>query len=700
MSRRLGLALACIVLGAATAVTAAPTLASSTATSARLQGANRYQTAAAIAAAKFPNGVGGLVLASGLSYPDALAGAYLAGQGPAGILLTDPATVLPDLTTALTNLKVRNIVILGGTSAVSADVENQLGQTPSTASGAANLQVKRLQGANRYDTMAAIDTQLGPTVVGSVGGKPTAIIASGANFPDALAAAPAAYGKHLPIVLTEPDHLSAQAQQTLTALGIQQVLIMGGGSALSSAVVSAIQAMGIAVLKQFAGADRTDTAQQFAAYEVANLGFSNAEITIARGDDFADALAGAQYAGDPKPTLLAQQSSGLGPYTTKYLTDNGAGNNKITGFGGSSALTDTTLGDAVNDSQGHPTCGGGPCSGGGTGAITITPNAVPNDSADHPVVITGPFADAAKAWISLPVNPPAATPPGCHDGSTIPVQTTKQTATEIDGILNVSNFCTAGTYDLHILLIHPADNSQQTLTCQACLTVGAAATLKTIAPNQAGNDGTDGYTHPVVITGNNLAALTAVWLQFTGTVDPGLCNGGVVDVTNLTANGPNELDGVLSIQQDCPPGVYDLMGRGGSIDAVCAKCFTVEQYIHQWVIDSITPTSGRKGTTFPITITGHGLQKGDLFFAIQNPNGPGVIYAFFSGSYYQTPTQITATISPSAGTYGSGGCGTGADCAPPGNYLVIMREKNENGNYIPLGTGTSSTFFNLLPPGG
>jgi len=48
--------------------------------------------------------------------------------------------------------------------------------------------------------MAAVDAVFGPGPVGAVGAKRTAIVASGANFPDSLAAAGAAYKAHLPIV--------------------------------------------------------------------------------------------------------------------------------------------------------------------------------------------------------------------------------------------------------------------------------------------------------------------------------------------------------------------------------------------------------------------------------------------------------------------------------------------------------------------
>src|SRR5579884_2906090 len=63
----------------------------------RLAGADRYQTSATIAETKYPSGVpsGNVVLATGLNFPDALAGNYLAGQLGAPILLTTQTTSDP-----------------------------------------------------------------------------------------------------------------------------------------------------------------------------------------------------------------------------------------------------------------------------------------------------------------------------------------------------------------------------------------------------------------------------------------------------------------------------------------------------------------------------------------------------------------------------------------------------------------------------
>src|SRR5579872_312752 len=133
----------------------------------RLGGADRFQTAQVVAAHAFPTGTGSAILARGMDFPggakgfaDALAGNYLAGASGAPILLTDGNTLSSSTMQALSSLKVKDIAVLGGPSAVSDGVISQLEATPSTAAGGGNLVVARVAGADRYATAAAIDESM------------------------------------------------------------------------------------------------------------------------------------------------------------------------------------------------------------------------------------------------------------------------------------------------------------------------------------------------------------------------------------------------------------------------------------------------------------------------------------------------------------------------------------------------------------
>jgi putative cell wall-binding protein len=230
----------------------------------RFAGANRYGTASLIAQGVFGT-ADPVIVTTGLNFPDALAAAYLAGVQNAPILLTDPNVASPELLAALTALKTKNVIIVGGTDAVSSSVEATLDTTTSTNALGGDLLTTRISGPTRYDTAAAIDATPAATLVGGYLGKKTAILATGADFPDALFSGALSYSSHFPIVLTDPAALSSQAQTTLTTLGIQQVIILGGTAAVSAAVESTVNGLGITTVFRAAGANRNDTAAKLAA---------------------------------------------------------------------------------------------------------------------------------------------------------------------------------------------------------------------------------------------------------------------------------------------------------------------------------------------------------------------------------------------------------------------------------------------------
>jgi putative cell wall-binding protein len=166
----------------------------------RYQGSDRYATAAAIAEGAFPSGSGSVVIASGSSFPDALAASYLAGYIAGPVLLTSPTSLSSATSAALTKLKATKVYLVGGTAAVSASVQAQIAAL--AASGGGTIAVTRVSGSSRYDTDEAIATLPPVSQVGNVDGEKTAIVASGANFPDALALGALAGSKHEALLLT------------------------------------------------------------------------------------------------------------------------------------------------------------------------------------------------------------------------------------------------------------------------------------------------------------------------------------------------------------------------------------------------------------------------------------------------------------------------------------------------------------------
>jgi putative cell wall-binding protein len=289
-----------------------------------------------------------VILTSGTNFPDALSAQYLAKAlstaGTVGILTTDPNNLTASTKTVLTNGTIDTVYIVGGAAAVSANVANQVaalhvGNVPINA----NLNVIRIAGADRYATNNAADLYLGAT-----GGTTHAYIATGANFADALAIGPVVYKTGDPLILTDSGALNANAKSTLQSLGITDVTIVGGTSAVSTAVETALTNMNITIDARLAGADRTQTAAAIATDAVANQGFNLGTVYIARGDSFADALVAGPLAGlNTNPILLTQTPTTLGAGIPSVLSGQAANVTNLTALGLTSAVSVGTLNAAA-----------------------------------------------------------------------------------------------------------------------------------------------------------------------------------------------------------------------------------------------------------------------------------------------------------------------------------------------------------------
>jgi putative cell wall-binding protein len=176
----------------------------------RYAGADRYGTALAVAdALGDPTTV---LLATGINFPDALAAGPAAAHVGGVVLLTD-GTVLPASVSAYLVAHPGKVYAIGG-PAVIAD--------PSATS---------LVGTDRYGTAVAVATKFftAPTTIG---------VASGVAFADALAGGALLAHTAGPLVLSDPNVLSAATSSYLTTNQgtLTSSWLFGGTSALSSAV--------------------------------------------------------------------------------------------------------------------------------------------------------------------------------------------------------------------------------------------------------------------------------------------------------------------------------------------------------------------------------------------------------------------------------------------------------------------------------
>ncbi|MFN8075023.1 MAG: cell wall-binding repeat-containing protein [Kineosporiaceae bacterium] len=288
----------------------------------RYGGPDRFSTAAAIATAAYPSGAPAVVLASGIKFPDALSGAYLAGSVTAPILLTTPATLPTATATAITTLAPAKVYILGSAGSVSDTVAAQVAAI--TLPGGAHPDIVRLAGDDRFATSAAIVTSLPADNIGVIDGKKTALLASGLNFPDALAASAAAARTKLPLLLTLPTALPTPTENALTSLGIQQVVVLGGTPSVGDAVTARLATLGITT-QRLSGPDRFATAATIAEWSVTTAGIGTTSVAVARGDNAGggvDALGLAALAGvRNEPILLSPGPIGNAPTPTLTWLD-------------------------------------------------------------------------------------------------------------------------------------------------------------------------------------------------------------------------------------------------------------------------------------------------------------------------------------------------------------------------------------------
>jgi putative cell wall-binding protein len=263
----------------------------------RLSGADRYATAAAVSRSSFKAGVPVAYIATGTSYPDALAGGPAAARTGGPMLLT-MRNELPSATaTELARLRPAKIVILGGTSAVSAAVGNRLVQYATTGS------VSRLAGTDRYATAARVSlATFSP-------GVPVVYVATGTSFPDALAGGVAAGRQKGPVLLVSPTGVPGATKTELDRLNPDRIVVLGGTSAVSNAVASALRSYTDGAVTRISGADRYATAVQVSKATTSTNGPRT--VYLATGASFPDGLAGTPVAARAGGPLLIVPPGGL-----------------------------------------------------------------------------------------------------------------------------------------------------------------------------------------------------------------------------------------------------------------------------------------------------------------------------------------------------------------------------------------------------
>ena len=246
----------------------------------RIEGATRFDVSANVAGYYDPAATDVAFVVNGLNFPDALSAGPAAAKLGAPVLLVRPGSVATSVANALKRLSLDRIYVIGGTASVQPAVLDELRKYAPN--------VERIAGANRYEVSRNVATTFWPETRG-------AYIATGANFPDALAAGPAAALFGYPILLEKglSTTVSAGTTAVIDELGISRLMIAGGPASFSKDLEASLTSVaGVPEVKRWSGTNRYS-----GAVEINNVFRAADTVYLATGSNFPDALAGAALAG-------------------------------------------------------------------------------------------------------------------------------------------------------------------------------------------------------------------------------------------------------------------------------------------------------------------------------------------------------------------------------------------------------------------
>ncbi len=190
------------------------------ASSLRLDGEDRYQTAADAAWVAGESGRT-VYLASGTSFADALAGGAVAGRVGGSLMLTEPGRLPAATAEGLRWTEPSKVVVLGGERSVSGAVVDQV------RAAVPGVPVERVAGGTRYDTAALAIRGAYPSTATTV------LLVSGNDYPDGLAGAAVSGPSNRPLLLSDRDCVPAATLAEISRLGATDVVVLGGPAAVS-----------------------------------------------------------------------------------------------------------------------------------------------------------------------------------------------------------------------------------------------------------------------------------------------------------------------------------------------------------------------------------------------------------------------------------------------------------------------------------
>ncbi|MBL6465718.1 MAG: GA module-containing protein [Peptostreptococcus stomatis] len=162
------------------------------------------------------------ILVNGYKNIDALSVSSLATKEELPILLNGRNALNMSVKNRLKQMNVNKVYIIGGNNSISSDVEKELKKM--------QISVVRLSGTDRYETSANIAKY-------AYKDFDEAIVASGENPVDALAASTLTGKKEAPILLTNKNKIPKSIKKIIEDMDIGKITIVGGENSITDNVM-------------------------------------------------------------------------------------------------------------------------------------------------------------------------------------------------------------------------------------------------------------------------------------------------------------------------------------------------------------------------------------------------------------------------------------------------------------------------------
>ena len=250
----------------------------------RISGKDRITTSVEISKSAYATSEN-VVLASGFNFADALSAGQLASALDAPLLLSSQDKLDSQTKNEIERLKAKKVFVVGGDNAISkTGIDTNLQSS--------NINVTRLEGQDRYSTSQKVMEKTKEII-----NPEYLLIASGKNFPDALAAT-SFFVNHKSVMVLSDGETYPQSNLQEIAIGGKNQLPLKGFKG-----------------KRVSGKDRYETA-----LEIAKLSFDkNNNAILASGEVFADSLSAVSLTKKHNAPIILTQSNSLTENAKKYL---------------------------------------------------------------------------------------------------------------------------------------------------------------------------------------------------------------------------------------------------------------------------------------------------------------------------------------------------------------------------------------------